>query len=190
MMKTFKSAGVLAVAIACGACGGRKGDSVPASLAADAIAQTVAAHRLSYAKTVVERLTKDGAISADEDYERKKLLPLPAQFLRMSSEHVARSPVGQKATFALISADAINKVNKPRSDVEKEGLKSLAANPDQPYRTTTTTGGKKYYSALYADKAVTAACVDCHNKHPDSPRHDWKVGDTMGALVVSVALED
>lgn len=29
------------------------------------------------------------------------------------------------------------------------------------------------------------ACVDCHNKHPDSPRRDWKVGDVRAIQTVS-----
>ena len=35
--------------------------------------------------------------------------------------------------------------------------------------------------ALYADVAVAAGCVGCHNGHPKSPRHDWVLGDVMGA---------
>lgn len=27
---------------------------------------------------------------------------------------------------------------------------------------------------------MAAACVNCHNTHPDSPKHDWKVGDVRG----------
>lgn len=31
-------------------------------------------------------------------------------------------------------------------------------------------------------------CVPCHNRHPDSPKRDWKTGDLPGALSVSVPL--
>ena len=37
-----------------------------------------------------------------------------------------------------------------------------------------------------ADKATVEACAKCHNEHADSPRKDWKVGDTMGALVIRI----
>jgi hypothetical protein len=30
-------------------------------------------------------------------------------------------------------------------------------------------------------------CVACHNKHPDSPKRDWKVGDVRGIQEISVA---
>ena len=31
-----------------------------------------------------------------------------------------------------------------------------------------------------------AACVNCHNSHPESPKHDWKVGDVRGMQEVSI----
>jgi adenylate cyclase len=31
-----------------------------------------------------------------------------------------------------------------------------------------------------------AACVSCHNTHPDSPKKDWKVGDVRGIQEISV----
>jgi class 3 adenylate cyclase len=31
-----------------------------------------------------------------------------------------------------------------------------------------------------------APCVNCHNSHPDSPKHDWKVGDVRGIQEISV----
>ena len=31
-----------------------------------------------------------------------------------------------------------------------------------------------------------AACVDCHNAHPESPKHDWKVGDVRGIQEVII----
>ena len=31
-----------------------------------------------------------------------------------------------------------------------------------------------------------AACVACHNAHPDSPKKDWKVGDVRGIQEISV----
>lgn len=33
---------------------------------------------------------------------------------------------------------------------------------------------------------MAPTCVECHNSHPDSPRHDWKVGDVRGLQIVQV----
>jgi len=34
---------------------------------------------------------------------------------------------------------------------------------------------------------LAAACVNCHNTHPDSPRRDWKVGDVRGIQEITIA---
>ena len=36
---------------------------------------------------------------------------------------------------------------------------------------------------------MRAACVDCHNTHPDTPKFDWKVGDVRGVLEIRHPLE-
>lgn len=179
----------VALALTLGGCGDRI-ERVSAATAADAVAETVMAHRLSYTQSVVERLDREGVLRADEDWQARRTLPLPAQMLRMSSEHVARSKSGELASFVLVSEWAINKVNRPRSSFERDGLAALRRDPARPWRGVQDVGGKRYFSSLYADRAVTRACADCHNAHPDSPRHDFKLGDTMGALVVSLALDD
>lgn len=39
---------------------------------------------------------------------------------------------------------------------------------------------------LAAPVIMAAPCVSCHNSHPDSPKHDWKVGDVRGIQEVIV----
>ena len=68
----------------------------------------------------------------------------------------------------------------PRTDFEKRGFAALSSAPDAPYRSYEEAGGKRYFMALYADKAVSQACVSCHNAHPQSPRRDFKLNDVMG----------
>ena len=34
---------------------------------------------------------------------------------------------------------------------------------------------------------MSEACVACHNTHPDSPKHDWKVGDVRGIQAVTIS---
>ena len=31
-----------------------------------------------------------------------------------------------------------------------------------------------------------AACVSCHNSHPESPKRDWKVGDVRGIQEITI----
>ena len=38
------------------------------------------------------------------------------------------------------------------------------------------------YTAMFPDSASARDCVDCHNRHGESPKKDWKLGDMMGAI--------
>ena len=49
--------------------------------------------------------------------------------------------------------------------------------------------GKKYFTAVYPDVAISPACVSCHNGHKDSPRTDFKQGDVMGGVVLRIAMK-
>jgi hypothetical protein len=49
-------------------------------------------------------------------------------------------------------------------------------------------GGVKYFTAVYPDVALAPACISCHNKHKDSPRNDFKIGEVMGGVVIRIPL--
>ena len=69
---------------------------------------------------------------------------------------------------------------------ETNALKVLRENPDQrPVQVS---------ASLFSDQVryitpvvMGAACVNCHNSHPDSPKRDWKVGDVRGIQEVSIS---
>ncbi|MDE3049644.1 MAG: DUF3365 domain-containing protein, partial [Nitrospirota bacterium] len=39
------------------------------------------------------------------------------------------------------------------------------------------------------DRAVAQTCVTCHNEHPNSPRRDFKVGDVMGGIIITIPID-
>lgn len=68
---------------------------------------------------------------------------------------------------------------------EENSLARLRQNPDQVLSAISST--------LLVDKVrlvapviMAASCVACHNAHPESPKHDWKVGDVRGLQEVSI----
>jgi hypothetical protein len=154
---------------------------------ADALFAVMAADRAVYAREVVERLQdREGVIRASEHFRDDKALPLPAQMFRMAAENTRRSQAA--FTYALLSPWPINKQNAPRTEAEKAGLRK-AAETGEGYYGAESLGGVNYFTAVYPDKAVTEACVACHNAHRDSPRHDFKVGDTMGGVVIRIPID-
>lgn len=175
-------------AVGCGNQGGGGGapTGVTPQQMADALRAVIAADRAVYAKEVVDRLQTEGTIKATERFKEEKTLPLPAQMLRMGSEHAAKSTTA--FSYALLSMWPINKQNSPKTDAEKAGLKAVADNPDKPYYTEEKLGDKTYFTAVYADKSVAPACTTCHNGHADSPRKDFKDGDVLGGVVIRIPL--
>jgi class 3 adenylate cyclase len=70
-------------------------------------------------------------------------------------------------------------------DFEREALASLRTNPHQTFSRITWSGFHGRVR-LISPVIMGAACVSCHDKHPDSPKHDWKVGDVRGIQEVVI----
>ena len=152
----------------------------------DAVYQVLSADREAYAEDVVHRLQDvEKVIKAGEQWKEDKLLPLPAQMFRMGAARVQKRNIG--LSYALLSLWPINKQNAPRTELEKTGLQALVDRPGQNVSGEELLGDKRFFVSVYPDKAVSAACVSCHNGHADSPRTDFKLGDVMGAIVIRVA---
>jgi adenylate cyclase len=64
-------------------------------------------------------------------------------------------------------------------------LNSLRANPQQEV-TQTSWSGFGGRVRLVAPVVMGAACVSCHNTHPESPKKDWKVGEVRGIQEITV----
>lgn len=157
---------------------------VPAEQVADYVHSVIQADRSIYTTEVVERMKSQGIVTASENWRDTGKLPLPVQFLIEASRLMAANPNGVR--FRLISNWAINKDNMPRTDFEEAGLSKIAVSPERPYKGMKTEQGIEYFEALYPDIAVSQSCVRCHNTHPQSPKKNFRVGDVMGGLVVSI----
>ena len=146
----------------------------------------IKANRTTYTTTVVERMQNQGVVLASEDWEQQKKLPLPAQFLMKVSHLVAQEQQGVR--FRLISLWPTYERNSPATNFEREGLQAVQENPDEAFTGIVTSGKRHYFQAIYADTAVSTACVVCHNTHPRSPKRDFRLGDVMGGVVITFPL--
>lgn len=160
---------------------------LPPEQVADYIHTVIEADRTVYTREVVNRLQNEAkVIEASEHFREEKTLPLPSQMLRMGAQ---LSSERGGVRYALISQWPINRANGAKTEFEEAGLKALMTDPSKPYTKYETVAGKRYFMALYPDKAVASACVSCHNQHPESPRKDFKMGDVMGGVVIALPLE-
>jgi hypothetical protein len=155
---------------------------------ADALHAVMESDRTVYTRMVVNRLqNEEKVIKASEHFKDDKALPLPAQMFRFGAEMVAE----KKAPFSysLLSLWPVNKQNLPKTALEKKGLEAVAKDGNKPFYGEETLGKTKYFTAVYADKAIANACVTCHNDHKDSPKTDFKLGQTMGGVVIRIPMK-
>ena len=155
---------------------------------ADALHAVMESDRTVYTRMVVNRLqNEEKVIKASEHFKDDKALPLPAQMFRFGAEMVAEKKM--PFSYSLQSLWPVNKHNLPKTALEKKGLESVAKDGTKPFYGEETLGKTKYFTAVYADKAVAPACVSCHNEHKDSPRTDFKIGQTMGGVVIRIPMK-
>ena len=188
-MKNYRIPTIAAgLAVAIGTAMGAAAQGIPYAKVADMLYRVMSADREVYTRLVVQRLTVDDEIlTASEHFEDEAALPLPAQMFRFGAETVMANT--EDFSYALLSLNPINANNGPVTELEQAGLEFVAENPDESFYGEEELGGERYFAAVYPDRAVAEACVDCHNNHRDSPRTDLKVGDVMGGVIVRIPID-
>jgi len=132
--------------------------------------------RTLYTKGIVGAGKKQG-LKFDEDWQDDEVEagPLPALFLRGISSDIRKSsvPLG----LYLGSDFPINASNKLEGKQAALFAKIKQNQKPQFFYDE----AQKVHTAMFADMAMAAPCVNCHNDHPNTSKKDWKLGDVMGA---------
>lgn len=159
-----------------------RSDQVSPEKTAEFIHAILEANRNNYTDNVVVKLGREG-VEAHEHWKDERGVPLPAQYLMESGRLVALKDLN--FSFRLASLTPIYVWNAPNSDLERIALDAVQKDPSQPHYGLVKRGDLRLFQAVYADTAISQACVDCHNKHPNSPRRDYKLNDVMGGIVIT-----
>lgn len=147
----------------------------------------IMADRGYYAKVIVPRLIELGG-TIGVDYQKVHgRFPLPATFVREVSEITAAHKNGYQAN--LISPWAINKEKGLKDAFQREAFAYLTGHPTGEFVRTDTVEGRAVMRVLMADFASAQSCVNCHNAHAQSPRHDFKLNDLMGGLEIVIPMD-
>jgi eukaryotic-like serine/threonine-protein kinase len=132
--------------------------------------------RVKNVKTKV-KVTHDYKLHPDE-------IPLPAT-LTIELGHVisARSAFGMQVRLYSDHPFRTRKNGGPKDDFEREALQSLRSDPKKPFFRFEDIQGRP--SLRYATaRIMSSSCVNCHNKHEDSTKKDWKEGDVRGVVEI------
>ncbi|HXT68063.1 MAG TPA: DUF3365 domain-containing protein [Nitrospiraceae bacterium] len=160
---------------------------IPPEMVAEYIHAVVQADRTLYSTHVVERLHELKIPVAVEEWKARGTLPLPAQMLQMAGQEIQGLGLGLRIRLA--SLGPIYKKNGPADQFERAGLEAVAKNPRKPYTGIITEGDKRFFKAIFADRAVSITCVACHNSHELSTKRDYKLYDVMGGIIISFPVQ-
>ncbi len=132
--------------------------------------------RTLYTKSIVGAGKKAG-LAFDENWKEKAVQagPLPALFLRECALDLQRSPIPLGLYLG--------------SDYPLQPSNKFTGKAARYFSEVKSTRGPKFFysediqrhTAMFPDFAIAQPCVSCHNKHPDTPKTDWKLEDVMGA---------
>jgi serine/threonine protein kinase len=137
-----------------------------------------------YTSAVVERIQGHG-VQVTHDYAtRPGAIPLPAT-LTIDLGRLLGCQGVSGAQVRLYSDHPFRTRGDggPRDDFEREALAWLRQHPDQPLHRFEDFQGRPVLRYATA-RRMQAACVRCHNEHPDSTKRDWKEGDVRGVLEI------
>ena len=160
---------------------------IPPELVAEYIHSVIQADRTIYSTHVVERLQDRKVAVATEEWKARGMLPLPAQMLQMAGQEIQGLGLGLRIRLA--SLGPIYSKNSPADQFERAGLEAVAKNPRKPYTGIITENDKHFFKAIFADRAVSMACVACHNNHDQSTKRDYKLHDVMGGIIISFPIK-
>jgi serine/threonine protein kinase len=134
---------------------------------------------------VVRRVKEGKGVAVTHDYMAKHAaIPIPATFtIELGQQISDKSDSGVQVRLYSDYPFNTRRNGGPKDDFEREALKALHENPDEPYYRFEDYKGRP--SLRYATaRKLQKTCVECHNSHPDSPKTDWKEGDVRGVVEI------
>ena len=161
-------------------------EGIPIRMVADYLHAVLQSDRTFYTQHVVERMEDMLLVTATENWREDRTLPLPAQFLKEASRglQVRENPF----RYRLISLWPLNPENAPHNEGERQALEKVV-DYGEVAEQEVSIDGRNYYRAIFPDRAISRACINCHNAHEESPKRDFKLNDVMGGLEILISLD-
>lgn len=154
--------------------------------AADLLSREITADRRFYTSTVVSRALDAGLRVTSAYHDKERSIPIPATFLR---EVVESLSTDGGFYIALMSRFPVNPESAPKDDFQSEALKRFLSGTESRHIRFEKLNGRESLRYMVPDIATSQACVDCHNANPASPKRDYKLGDVLGGLEITIPIE-
>ena len=153
-----------------------------------AVANQVVTLRSFYTAEITSRAKKAGMQLGFDFRDKENMLPLPATLVKALGESVAKEYPG--TDVRLMSRYPFpNRAGGAKLDeFQTNALAALEKDPTSPQHRVEEINGRLSVRYAVAD-VMKEGCVACHNSNPQSPKHDWKVGDVRGIVEVVVPVD-
>ena len=141
-----------------------------------------------YADNVISRVdTATGQVVSVHNFrEVPNAIPIPATLAIELGKIISALEGG--ADFRFVSDQHFgHRTSHKLTDFEERALEHFRLDPEDHDVMVEHTGTLMDHGVVMATPVLMEGpCVDCHNSHPESPKHDWKVGDVRGLQVITV----
>jgi hypothetical protein len=160
---------------------------IPIRVVADYLHAVLQADRTFYTQHVVERMEAMLVVTASENWREERTLPLPAQFFKEASRGLQVR--GKPFRYRLVSLWPLNPENSPINEAQRLALEKVVTH-GEVVEAEIQLDNRPYYQAIFPDRAISRACVNCHNAREESPKRDFKLNDVMGGLEILIPLDE
>ena len=147
----------------------------------------VSSVRAYYASNVVGRvLASPGSTQVVHNYETiPGAIPIPATLSLELGRVISEQQ--QNISYRFVSDFPFK--NRAPHALDGFETNALAALRDNSGRKPTNVSWSVFSDRvrLIAPVIMGAACVSCHNSHPESPKRDWKIGDVRGIQEITIS---
>ena len=158
---------------------------------AQTLSQYVVGMRAYYTANVVADAQAAGLTLGHDHASDPKTIPLPATMvIELNAQLHASEGSAERPSVRLFSPYPFpwRKDGGLKGHDDQLEWDTLRADPSKPLVRTVDEDGQPVLRYATADTMKVAACINCHNHYAQSPKTDWKLGDTRGVLVVSVPM--
>ena len=154
-----------------------------------AVSGQIVALRGFYTKEIASRALKAG-MTLNHDFRNVEgTLPLPATLVKTLGEKIAQDYPGTQIYLKSRYPFPNRSQETGLDEFQTRALAALEQDPKTPIHQFETYQNRLSIRYAVAD-IMAEGCVACHNKHPLSPKKDWKVGDVRGMVEVIVPVQE
>jgi len=140
-----------------------------------------------YTRNVIKKvLANEGLKPSFNHKTMKNGVPLPATLIHDLSDLLAKKDTRIK----LYSPYPFpNRADRKLDKFQTEAWAVLSKDPTRTHVSREMRDGREIVRVGIADTMVAQGCVNCHNSRADTPKDDWKLGQTRGVLEISTAID-